>query len=846
MGEVHDSNSLASNDFSRVASKYSGHPLAILALLSSFTSAEESQQAIKDCIMSGFVRGRALSCGSPEPQPTNRRRVGQLTEDQMTSEASTDDTSTNTYPGEELHLENQNLDVTSFFRSSLSHSGTRALNNSHVLPHFVTGNPHAQVSSNAHPAEHWKHPLGTQFGPTGSDSTDVQSSLQPQNASGQTTASSLTQSALLFTDTIDPSEPPNSSTFPSIDNILTNQVSALSPASSTPAGSVCTNMPASFSGQISAIPFQPGHVFSSPVPAPSAILQANVKGGKPKWTDLERESIIREWFLDDVNFQMIVPILLRQPAEKAAMEKPVLEELLADRTKRDTLADKYKKVLSNEYMTQAKRNNNSITTQIITLVETVNDMSMKYAPGIDHLRTKVADVAHHVRLNLEATLKSTSHRTIHRFSENNLGPWFDQGENSFFNLILKRLQGLSKVISGTQASLLNPVRGQSQTSARSIQAQTPTSNLNPSPAARVARTARVAYSIPNARSVPTTRATYPVAATGVASPTPTFPDIPAAFALSNHFPHPVAGTYTSANLNKSDALTGHSASTTTLPPLLPGYVHQVYPSIPYATSSPSPSGPLFDPIFPESAGSLGFNPAVLEAPMSPPLSYSRSSVGYSAGNPDGLSVNAGEPNAPREAVIIKPELLPSSVDAMRLAIKMAEVYARLAEDKGGSMIIYAKAQAVLANCRRAEKFLETMQKSWGAAFADSRLREGQAKQAISVADRLFRIGTPNAIASATEMLVNAGTSLNRLAASKETTLGYIAPMALNACGPAVVADPNDIARDSEILAQLLTQVGELTRSGTEESSGVSALATSLDTIQMSDQSAQAGGTPYHF
>jgi hypothetical protein len=103
-------------------------------------------------------------------------------------------------------------------------------------------------------------------------------------------------------------------------------------------------MPASFSGQISAIPFQPGHVFSSPVPAPSAILQANVKGGKPKWTDLERESIIREWFLDDVNFQMIVPILLRQPAEKAAMEKPILEELLADRTKTDTLADKYKKV----------------------------------------------------------------------------------------------------------------------------------------------------------------------------------------------------------------------------------------------------------------------------------------------------------------------------------------------------------------------------------------------------------------------------------------------------------------------------------------------------------------------
>jgi hypothetical protein len=248
--------------------------------------------------------------------------------------------------------------------------------------------------------------------------------------------------------------------------------------------------------------------------------------------------------------------------------------------------------------------------------------------------------------------------------------------------------------------------------------------------------------------------------------------------------HPVAGIHTSANFNKNDTLNGyvivqaigpaahyrpamhsHSASTTTASPLLPGYAHPTYSSIPYPISVPSTNDSSFEPLFSESAGLLGFNPMVLEAPMSPPLSYSRSSVGYSTGNPDGLSFGAGEPGAPRKTVIIKPELLPSSVDAMRLAIKMAEIYARLAEDKGGSMITYAKAQAVLANCRRAEKFLETMQKSWDAAFADSRLREAQAKQAISVADRLFRIGTPNAIASATEMLVNAGTNLNKLAAS---------------------------------------------------------------------------------
>ncbi|CCO36141.1 hypothetical protein BN14_10266 [Rhizoctonia solani AG-1 IB] len=460
----------------------------------------------------------------------------------------------------------------------------------------------------------------------------------------------------------------------------------------------------------------------------------------------------------------------------------------------------------------AKRNNNSITTQIITLVETVNDMNLKYAPGIDYLRTKVADVAYHVRSNLSVALKSTSNRTIHRFSENNLGPWFDQGENSFFNLILKRVQGLSKPISGTQASLLNPVRGQSQTT----------------------RVTRAVYSVPVARSAPTPRAAYPTNAAGIASSSTSItPGTPAPFGSLNPSAHPVAGIHTSANFNKNDTLNGHSASTTTASPLLPGYAHPTYSSIPYPISVPSTNDSSFEPLFSESAGLLGFNPMVLEAPMSPPLSYSRSSVGYSTGNPDGLSFGAGEPGAPRETVIIKPELLPSSVDAMRLAIKMAEIYARLAEDKGGSMITYAKAQAVLANCRRAEKFLETMQKSWDAAFADSRLREAQAKQAISVADRLFRIGTPNAIASATEMLVNAGTNLNKLAASKETTLGYIAPMALNACGPTVIADPSDIARDSEILAQLLTQVGGLTKSGTEESGGVmSALATSLDTIQM--------------
>jgi hypothetical protein len=184
---------------------------------------------------------------------------------------------------------------------------------------------------------------------------------------------------------------------------------------------------------------------------------------------------------------------------------------------------------------------------------------------------------------------------------------------------------------------------------------------------------------------------------------------------------------------------------------------------------------------------------------------------------------------------------------MRLAIKMAEIYARLAEDKGGSMIIYAKSQAVLANCRRAEVFLDIMQKSWNAAFADSRLREAQAQQAISVADRLCKIGTPEAIASATELYMSAGTNLNTLAASKETTLGHIAPMALNACGPTVVADPNDIARDSEILSQLLTQVGEFTKYGAEERIGaMSAPATSLDRVQMSHEYMHTGGATYNF
>jgi hypothetical protein len=87
---------------------------------------------------------------------------------------------------------------------------------------------------------------------------------------------------------------------------------------------------------------------------------------------------------------------------------------------------------------QAKRNNKSVTGQIITLVETVNDMSAKHAPGVNHLRARVEDVAYYVRINLGAALANTSNGAIHRFSKSNLGPWFDQGENSFFNLILKR------------------------------------------------------------------------------------------------------------------------------------------------------------------------------------------------------------------------------------------------------------------------------------------------------------------------------------------------------------------------------------------------------------------------
>jgi hypothetical protein len=65
-------------------------------------------------------------------------------------------------------------------------------------------------------------------------------------------------------------------------------------------------------------------------------------------------------------------------------------------------------------------------------------MSAKHAPGVNHLRAKVEDVAYYVRLNLGTALASTSSGAIHRFSKSNLGPWFDQGENSFFNLILKR------------------------------------------------------------------------------------------------------------------------------------------------------------------------------------------------------------------------------------------------------------------------------------------------------------------------------------------------------------------------------------------------------------------------
>ncbi|CCO33672.1 hypothetical protein RSOLAG1IB_08490 [Rhizoctonia solani AG-1 IB] len=769
MSGTHNTNNFVSNDFSRLAIKYSGRPLVILALLSSYTSGEESfflrsQQAIKDCIMSGFVRGRALSYDPPKPQLSNRRRVAQQADDQATTEASTDNTSTHDYPQEELRLENQPLDATNFVQSLLSHSRTRLLNNSRALPHFVTG--------------------------------DI-----------------------------------------------------ISPALYTSVGPTYINTPTTFPGHVPAAPSQSEKASIDPTPAPSSVLHTNGKGGKPKWTDLERESIVHEWFLDDASFQMIVPILLRQSTEKAAIEKLLAEEVPSDTPKADTLADKYKRVLSNEHVMQATRNHKSVTSQIITLVETVNDMSAKHAPGVNHLRAKVEDVAYYVRLNLGTALASTSSGAIHRFSKSNLGPWFDQGENSFFNLILKRLQGQSKVINGTQGSLLNPVRGQSQTSARSTQVQAPTSTLNPSSAARSTRTthvapaarathiapascaATVARNMPTVRNAPIARAIHPMAAKFTTSPTTPSP--------------PISGATASSALNLGDSLTGYFASATTLAPPTPGYADSVCPSISHSTPVPSASPSSLDPMLPESAEFTGFNPMVLEAPMSPPLSYSRSSVGYSAGRPEGQFTN--DPSPPREPVILKPELLPSSVEAMRLAIKMAEIYARLADDKGGSMMIYAKSQAVLANCRRAEVFLDIMQKSWNAAFADSRLREAQAQQAISVADRLCKIGTPEAIASATELYMSAGTNLNTLAASKETTLGHIAPMALNACGPTVVADPNDIARDSEILSQLLTQVGEFTKYGTEESiSAMGAPVTSLDTIQMSHEYMHTGGATYNF
>jgi hypothetical protein len=173
--------------------------------------------------------------------------------------------------------------------------------------------------------------------------SNVSSSLQSQSTSGQTTASDLTQSSLLFTDTRDSSKS-NTSTFPSVNDTLVNQASALPSTLATPVESDRANIPTPLPLQVSAPSFQPVHIFSSPALAPSAVLQANAKGGKPKWTDPERKAIIDEWFLHDINFQMIVSTLLRQSTERFVVEKPVPEELLADRLKTDTLADKYKKV----------------------------------------------------------------------------------------------------------------------------------------------------------------------------------------------------------------------------------------------------------------------------------------------------------------------------------------------------------------------------------------------------------------------------------------------------------------------------------------------------------------------